>query len=275
VDVLETAKTDANAIVGKMVGRSISDFFPQKSSNIGETILEVENLSARGLYQNVSFKLRKGEILGFAGLVGAGRTEVACGLCGLLKTESRKVRINGKSVAIHRYSDAIKNGLVYLSEDRKQLGLFLRMKVKQNISSTNLRGISGQVFIKNEKETDVAKNYSKKLNIRLHTVEQKVASLSGGNQQKIMVAKWLYTAPKVFILDEPTRGIDVGAKTEIHNMLRELASENTGIIIISSELPEIVGMCDRVVVMRENKVMGEIEGDAISEESIMKLATAV
>jgi ribose transport system ATP-binding protein len=258
-----------------MVGRSISDFFPPKSSGIGETIFEVEDLSARGLYQHVNFKLRKGEILGFAGLVGAGRTEVACGLCGLLKTESCKVRIDGKGASIRRYSDAIKNGLVYLSEDRKQLGLFLRMKVKQNISSTNLRGISGQVFIKNEKETDVAKNYSKKLNIRLHTVEQKVASLSGGNQQKIMVAKWLNTSPKVFILDEPTRGIDVGAKTEIHNMLRQLASENTGIIIISSELPEIVGMCDRVIVMRENKVMGEIEGDAITEESIMKLATAV
>ncbi|MDR1903359.1 MAG: sugar ABC transporter ATP-binding protein [Treponema sp.] len=275
VDVLNTSETDANTIVGKMVGRSISDFYPPKSGGVGDVILDVENLTVPGLYENISFKLKKGEILGFSGLVGAGRTEVACGLCGLMKTKSARVRINGEPVSIRKYSDAIKNGLVYLCEDRKQLGLFLRMKIKQNISSTNLKGISGKFFIKGEKETDVAKSYSEKLNIKLSTVEQKVASLSGGNQQKIMVAKWLYTNPKVFILDEPTRGIDVGAKAEIHNMLRGLVSGDTGVIIISSELPEIIGMCDRVIVMRENKVMGEIEGKAITEESIMKLATAV
>ena len=275
VDVLNTKETNPSTVVSKMVGRDISDFYPPKSTNIGETILEVENLCAPGLYHNISFRLRKGEILGFSGLIGAGRTEVAFGICGLIKTISGILRINGKEVTIRSYSDAINNGLVYLSEDRKQLGLFLRMKVKQNICSTNLKGISGKVFIKNDKEIDVAKKYVDQLNIRLNNVEQKVASLSGGNQQKIMVAKWLYTTPKVFILDEPTRGIDVGAKTEIHNMLRLLASEGTGIIIISSELQEIIGMCDRVIIMRENNIMGEIQGDGITEEGIMKMATAV
>jgi ribose transport system ATP-binding protein len=272
VDVLNAKDTDPNAIVGKMVGRSISEFFPPKSTKIGKTILEVENLSAPGLYQDVAFRLRRGEILGFAGLVGAGRTEVACGLCGLIKTDSAKVKLEGKEIKIKKYADAIKNGLVYLTEDRKTLGLFLKMKVKQNISSTNLAGITGKIFIRNDRENEVAKKYTKRLNIKLATVEQKLTSLSGGNQQKTMVAKWLYTEPKVFILDEPTRGIDVGAKTEIHNMLRELSDGGTGIIVISSELPEIIGMCDRVVVMRENKVMGELEGSAIAEESIMKLA---
>jgi ribose transport system ATP-binding protein len=237
--------------------------------------LEVEGLSSPGLFRDVGFTLRRGEILGFAGLVGAGRTEVACALCGLLKADSGRIRIEGRPVTIRNYSDAIKNGLVYLTEDRKQLGLFLKMKVKQNISATNLRQVAGRLFIRGEGEASVAREYAHRLNIKLSSVDQRVDSLSGGNQQKIMVAKWLFTAPKVFILDEPTRGIDVGAKTEIHKMLRALCDENTGVIVISSELPEIVGMCDRVVVMRENKVMGELEGQDIGEENIMKLATAV
>jgi ribose transport system ATP-binding protein len=275
VEVLTAKETSPAAVVNKMVGRDFSSFYPPKSAVLGETILEVKKLSVPGLFHNVSFKLRRGEILGFAGLVGAGRTELACALCGLLGAESRDITIDGKPAAIRNYSDAIKNGLVYLCEDRKQLGLFLRMKVKENISSTNLRGISGTFFIQKKRELDVAKNYSQKLNIKLSTVEQKVASLSGGNQQKIMVAKWLNTAPRVFILDEPTRGIDVKAKSEIHTMLRDLASGGTGIIVISSELLEIVGMCDRVMVMRENAVMGELAGKDINGESIMHLATAV
>ena len=275
VEVLAAKETSPAAVVNKMVGRDFSSFYPPKNAAPGETILEVKNLGVPNLFHNVSFKLRRGEILGFAGLVGAGRTELACALCGLMKAESRDITIDGRPAVIRDYSDAIKNGLVYLCEDRKQLGLFLRMKVKENISSTNLRGISGKFFIQKERERDVAKNYSRRLNIKLSTVEQKVASLSGGNQQKIMVAKWLNTAPRVFILDEPTRGIDVKAKAEIHTMLRDLASGGTGIIVISSELPEIIGMCDRVMVMRENAVMGELAGDGINGESIMHLATAV
>ncbi|MDR1930188.1 MAG: sugar ABC transporter ATP-binding protein [Treponema sp.] len=275
IDTLTTAESTPNTVVGKMVGRNISDFYPQKSSGIGENILEVEGLTVQGLCRDLNFTLRRGEILGLAGLVGAGRTEVICGLCGLIKSETKRVAINGQTVTIKNYSDAIKNGLVYLSEDRKLLGLFLKMMVKQNISATNLKSIRKQIFLNVGKESKIAENYVSKLNIKLHTVDQRVNALSGGNQQKIMVAKWLNTNPRVFILDEPTRGIDIGAKTEIHNMLRDLCNNDTGIIIISSELPEIIGMCDRVMVMHENKIMGEIEGGEINEEAIMKLATAV
>jgi ribose transport system ATP-binding protein len=275
MDVLNTSETDANAIVSKMVGRNITDFYPPKSTGFGGKILEVEGLSVPGLFSDFGFFLRKGEILGLAGLVGAGRTEMICGLCGLLKSEVKSVKVDGQAVKIKNYSDAIKSGIVYLSEDRKQLGLFLKMKVLHNISVTNLRRITQKIFLKNEKEVSVAKEYVSRLNIKLADVAQKINSLSGGNQQKIMVAKWLNTYPKVFILDEPTRGIDIGAKTEIHNMLRELCNQGTGIIIVSSELPEIIGMCDRVIVMHENKISGEISGNNINEEKIMKLATAV
>ncbi|MDR1509065.1 MAG: sugar ABC transporter ATP-binding protein [Synergistaceae bacterium] len=275
VETLKTSGTDANGVVSRMVGRSISEFYPPKSRAFGPDILEVEGLSSRNLFQNVSFKLKKGEILGFSGLVGAGRTEVASGLCGLLEADRRSIKLNGRRIVIRNYSDAIKQGIVYLTEDRKALGLFLKLQVKKNITSTNLKGVTNGFFISNEAEIRTAAEYAEKLNIKLSTVEQKVDSLSGGNQQKIMVAKWLYTAPKIFILDEPTRGIDVGAKSEIHNMLRELCDAGTGIIIISSELTEIVGMCDRVIVMCENRVMGEVTGGDIAEETIMKLATAV
>jgi ribose transport system ATP-binding protein len=275
VETLKTSDTDANGVVSRMVGRSISEFYPPKSRAFGSNIMEVERLSSPGFFQNVSFNLRRGEILGFSGLVGAGRTEVMRGLCGLLEANDRSIKLDGRPISIRNYSDAIKQGIVYLTEDRKTLGLFLKMQVKKNITSTNLGGITSGFFINGESEARVAAEYSKKLNIKLSTVEQRVDSLSGGNQQKIMVAKWLYTAPKIFILDEPTRGIDVGAKSEIHNMLRELCDAGTGIIIVSSELPEIIGMCDRVIVMRENRVMGEVSDSGITEETIMKLATAV
>lgn len=275
IDTVVTAQTTPEEIVNKMVGRVISCLYPEKSKHVGDLILEARNLTVKGLFEDVSFQLRRGEILGFAGLVGAGRTEVACGLCGLYKLDQGEIFLEGKKIKINNFSSAIHHGITYLTEDRKQHGLFLKMKLKHNISSTNLRNITKGVLISNEKETVLAQKYIKKLNIKAKDVEQRVNNLSGGNQQKVMIAKWLYTEPKVFILDEPTRGIDVGAKSEIHNMLRTLCDEGKGVIIISSELPEIIGLCDRVVVMHEGRVIGESQGIDINEAKLIKMATAI
>ena len=275
IDTLVTKDTNPEEVVGKMVGRVISSFYPPKSKKIGDVILEAKDLTIKGMFENVSFKLRQGEILGFAGLVGAGRTEAVCGLCGLRKLDYGEVFIKGKKVKIKNYSDAIKNGIAYLTEDRKKQGLFLKMKLKQNISSTNLKKITSGSFLNNERESKLAKKFVDRLNIKTSSVENRVNFLSGGNQQKVMIAKWLYTEPKVFILDEPTRGIDVGAKSEIHNMLRKLSDEGQGITIISSELPEIIGLCDRVIIMHEGKVVGEVTGDDMNEHKLVSMASAI
>ncbi len=275
IDTLETRKTTPEEVVNKMVGRVVSTLYPKKSDKVGDTILEAKNLTCKGLFEDVSFNLREGEILGFAGLVGAGRTEVACGLCGLYKLDEGQVFLTGKKLSIKKYSDAIDAGISYMTEDRKQNGLFLRMELKRNISSTRLRNVTRGFLINNGMEAAAARRMLKKLNIKAKDENQKVNDLSGGNQQRVMIAKWLHTEPKVFILDEPTRGVDVGAKSEIHNMLRTLCDEGKGIIIISSELPEIIGMCDRVITMHEGRVVGESKGDELTEAKLITLATAI
>jgi ribose transport system ATP-binding protein len=196
-------------------------------------------------------------------------------MCGLRKLDSGEVFMNGEKLKIRSYSDAIKKGIAYLTEDRKIQGLFLRMKLKQNICATNLKKITKGLLINNKKESKYAVEYVDKLDIKTSSVENQVNYLSGGNQQKVMFAKWLYTQPKVFALDEPTRGIDVGAKSEIHNMLRDLCDQGKGIIVISSELPEIIGLCDRVIVMHEGKVVGEVTSDEINEHKLVRMASAI
>ncbi len=275
IDTLNISETTAGEVVGKMVGRVISKFYPPKSEFIGDVILEAKNLTIKDLFDDVSFTLKKGEILGFAGLIGAGRTEAICGMCGLRKLDSGEVIMNGEKLKIRSYSDAIKKGIAYLTEDRKIQGLFLRMKLKQNICATNLKKITKGLLINNKKESKYAVEYVDKLDIKTSSVENQVNYLSGGNQQKVMFAKWLYTQPKVFALDEPTRGIDVGAKSEIHNMLRDLCDQGKGIIVISSELPEIIGLCDRVIVMHEGKVVGEVTSDEINEHKLVRMASAI
>lgn len=275
IDTLNTDETTAEEIVGKMVGRTITNYYPPKSENIENVILEAKNLTIKGHFEDVSFKLKKGEILGITGLVGAGRTEVLCGMCGLRKLDSGEVIMGGEKLKISNYSDAIKKGISYLTEDRKKQGLFLRMSLKQNISATNLKNITRGLLINNNKESKTAEEYVNKLGIKASSVEDKVNFLSGGNQQKVMFAKWLYTTPKVFALDEPTRGIDVGAKSEIHNMLRDLCNEGMGIIVISSELPEIIGLCDRAIVMHEGKVVGEATKDDLNEQTLITMASAI
>jgi ribose transport system ATP-binding protein len=275
VDTLDTDKTNFEEIVNKMVGRIITNFYPPKSERVGDVIFEVKGLTYKGLFKDVSFNLREGEILGLSGLVGAGRTEVACSICGIFKLDEGEIYLKNKKVRIKTFAEAIRNGITYLTEDRKLQGLFLQMSIKKNITATNLKKVTTGLAINDKLESQYAAEFTKKLNIKIANVEQKVNSLSGGNQQKVMIAKWLYTNPKVLIMDEPTRGIDVGAKSEIHNMLRDLANQGMAIIVISSELPEIIGLCDRVLVMHDGKVTGELSKAELCEERIIALATAI
>ena len=271
ITTLNTAETNPDQVVSLMVGREIKEMYPPKADRIGKEIFRVENISSDKV-QNVSFALHEGEVLGFAGLVGAGRTELAQTICGILPKHCGEIYLEGKKIEINSLEDAIKHKIGYVTEDRKQYGLFLKLPVAHNVSAIHLKYDYKRLLIERQKELSLAQEFVKKLNVKTSSYLQLVMSLSGGNQQKVMIAKWLAINPRILILDEPTRGIDVGAKAEIHTLLRELAKNGIGIILISSEMPEIIGMCDRVIVMREGRVTGELSGDKITEENIMQLA---
>lgn len=266
-------------VVRRMVGREITQLYPDKlgaDEVSAETILEVDDIGDGTRFQNVSFNLRKGEILGIGGLIGSGRTEIAEGICGLRPCTSGAVRLHGKAQKISSYSDAVKAGVVYLSEDRKGSGVFLDMSIAQNISVLDLKALTNAAGLLNGRaEATLAEDFAKRLAVRMSGVEAPVKSLSGGNQQKVAIAKQLAVNPKVILMDEPTRGIDVGAKTEIHRLLRELARSGIGIVVISSEMPELLGLCDRVLVVREGRIAGELGVDAMSEEAVIRLASGL
>ena len=240
-----------------------------------KSFLKLRNFNRKNVYENINFNLKKGEILGLVGLIGAGRTEVACGICGIDKTDSGEVYIEGKKLKITNYQNAIDNGLVYMTEDRKKQGLFLDFSTRKNLTCTRLDKVPNKRFINNKKEMQIANQFIEKMRIKTASGEQKVSNLSGGNQQKVMLSKWLFADPKVMILDEPTRGIDVGEKTQIHKMLRKFANEGIGIIIISSELPEIIGMSDRALVMHQGKIKGELFHEEICEKKIITIASGM
>lgn len=260
-------------IINAMVGRKIETMYPPKTTFIGEEILKAEHLTRKGVFNDISFTLRKGEILGFAGLVGAGRSEVMRSMCGIDPLTSGDIFINGKKMNFKCYKDSINAGMSYITEDRKLQGLFLEMSIKNNISSANLQGISKGIFVDEKKESSLAMEYVNKLSIKISSVDSPINSLSGGNQQKVMLGKWLSIKPKIIIMDEPTRGIDVGAKAEIHKFLRQLSNEGVGVIIVSSELPEVMGVCDKIVVLHEGQMRGCLSSDEFSEELIMKYAS--
>lgn len=274
VTTMNTSEINSDDIIKAMVGRELGTLYPPKSSKIEDEnpILTVHNISG-SLFHNISFNLRRGEILGFAGLVGAGRSEVMRGLCAIDGVPDGKITLNGKDQKFKTYRDAISAGICYLTEDRKTQGLFLEMSIRQNMSSANLDGVSSGMWLDRKKENKMVGEYVKQLAIKIPGVEYSISSLSGGNQQKCLVGKWLSLNPKVIIMDEPTRGIDVGAKSEIHNLLRKLAEEGVGVIVVSSELPEVIGVSDRIAVMHEGELAGFLEGDNVSEENIMKLAS--
>ena len=264
---------DLDNIIKLMVGRDLVSKFPPKDTTIGEEIFRVENISSKGLLKNCSFNVKSGEILGVAGLMGAGRTELMRAVTGADKKESGEVFIRGEKVEIKNFGDAVDNHIAYLSEDRKGQGLVLLFDVKQNITLANLDRIKKNGLLNLSKEKKDAAELVEALNIKTPSIRQKVRNLSGGNQQKVVVAKWLYTECDILIFDEPTRGIDVGAKVEIYKLMLELAKRGKAIIMISSELPEILGMSDRIVVMHEGEISGELSIEEADQVKILYLAT--
>jgi len=260
-------------IIRLMVGRELNQMIPKVPAPIGDVVLEVRNVSSQNKLHDVSLTVRKGEIVGLAGLVGAGRTELARAIFGADPIDSGEVLLEGRPVRVRSPQDAIKLGIGLVTEDRKAQGLVLGMAVRENITLANLRALTRFNFIMAGREREVAQKFVTELSIRTPSIEQAVQNLSGGNQQKVVLAKWLFTQSKVLIFDEPTRGIDVGAKTEIYQLMNSLAAQGVGIIMISSELPEVIGMSDRIYVMHEGRVAGELSAAEATQERIMQLAT--
>ena len=260
-------------IIKLMVGRELKDAIPKVAAEQGEVALEVKHLTRKGVLHDISFTVRKGEVLGIAGLVGAGRTETARVIFGADPMDSGNIEVFGQPVRIRSPQDAIKHGIGLVTEDRKQQGLVLGMVVRENTTLANLDFLSSLGFIRRGEERSVAEKYKTDLAIKTPTIEQTVHNLSGGNQQKVVLAKWLFTGSKILIFDEPTRGIDVGAKAEIYKLMNELAKNGVAIIMISSELPEVLGMSDRIIVMHEGRLTGELSRADATQEKIMHLAT--
>ena len=281
IETLDKKKDDIteDRIIKGMVGRELADRFPKrKDVQIGDVLMEVKNWNVyhplyteRKVVDNVSFKVRKGEVVGISGLMGAGRTELAMSIFGKSygTSISGELYINGEKKSLKNPREAIDNGIAYVTEDRKGNGLILSKSIKENTTLANLDSISNKSVIDQNKEYFVAEEYRKKLNTKTPTVEQLVGNLSGGNQQKVLLAKWMFTEPDVLILDEPTRGIDVGAKYEIYCIINQLAAEGKSVIMISSELPEVLGMSDRIYVMNEGRMVAELDASEATQEVIM------
>ncbi len=266
-------------IIRGMVGRDLTHRFPPRDSKIGKTIFEVRDWNVyhpqhedRKVSDNINLHVKRGEVVGLAGLMGSGRTELAMSIFGHAygRQISGQVIKDGKELNLNTIDKAIANGIAYATEDRKTYGLILIEDVKKNISLANLDAISDSYVINQPKELTVTREYRDKLNIKCSSILQKTVNLSGGNQQKVVLSKWLFSKPDILILDEPTRGIDVGAKYEIYTIINQLADEGKGIILISSELPEILGVCDRIYVMSDGKIVGEMPAKEASQEKIMK-----
>ena len=274
-----TQEITEDRIIKGMVGRDMEDRYPKRDPKIGDVLLEVKNWNVfhqnhrdRQFLHDVAFNVRAGEVVGIAGLMGAGRTETAMSIFG--KSWGHKitgdVSMHGKPVDVSTIPKAISAGLAYVTEDRKHLGLVLQNNIKENTTLANLDGVSSGTVIDDRMEAKVASDYRQKRRIRSHSIYQEAVNLSGGNQQKVVLSKWLFTNPEILILDEPTRGIDVGAKFEIYTIINQLAAEGKGILMISSEMPELLGTCDRIYVMNEGRIVAELTKEEASQESIMR-----
>ncbi|MFP3356053.1 sugar ABC transporter ATP-binding protein [Planococcus sp. SIMBA_143] len=267
------SETSFEEIVQLMVGRELGDRFPERSSAIGDVKLSVKGLSRKDCFEDISFDIHKGEIVSIAGLMGAGRTEVAQSLFGYKKADSGTVELDGKPAKIDNPQKAKELGIGYVTEDRKSEGLIVDFTVEENISMANFESISKKGLLSKDKERSLYDRMVKRLGIRTSGPDQAAKSLSGGNQQKVVIAKWLGIEPDVLILDEPTRGVDVGAKKEIYSIINELAARGVAILMISSELPEVIGMADRVLVMHEGKLTADLPKQEVTQETIMHYAT--
>ena len=265
-------KITRDKIIELMVGRSLDMEYPPRTAKPAEPILEVKNLCRRQQLKNISFTLHRGEILGFAGLVGAGRTELAEAIFGADPADSGEIILNGQSVKIRSTLQAKNLSIGMVTEDRKETGLVLPMDVTENTTITDLKSVSKGIILDKKAEEKIAQKYVDALKTKTPTLHQKINNLSGGNQQKVALSKWLYSNSDILILDEPTRGIDVGAKFDIYCLMNELTEQGKAIIMISSELPEVLGMADRVLVMHGGEIKGELTGDDMTAEKVMKLA---
>ncbi len=267
------ADITVDKIVQMVIGRSLEQMYPKLEAEHGDIILKVENLTRIGLFKNVSFELHKGEILGFFGLVGAGRSEVMQTIFGIDSKTSGDVFINGEKVNIANPSDAMNHSLAYLPEDRQIQGTILAMNIRENITLPIIDRISRHIFLDRNREFEITDEYGKHIEIRASGWEQLVEDLSGGNQQKVVLAKWIATKPRILIMDEPTKGIDVATKATVHNFISELAKQGIAVILISSELPEILGMSNNIIVMHEGVVTAKFTREEANSEKIIKAAT--
>ena len=260
-------------VIQEMVGREVEEFFAKTTAEMGAPVVKVENLGKEGVFSGINFEVRAGEVLGFAGLVGSRRTDVGLALFGIEPADEGRILLEGEEVHIKSPKQALELGVAYMSEDRRQLGLVLAMSITTNITLPTLKSyLNGLGLVQKQKEKSVAEKFKERLSIRTPSLETPVAQLSGGNQQKVMLAKWLNASPKLLILDEPTRGIDVGAKADVHQLVDELARQGLAIIVISSDLPEVLSMSDRILVMREGRQMGVFSRDEATQEVIMTAA---
>jgi ribose transport system ATP-binding protein len=270
----EAATMETDEMARRMVGRELKEIFPEKKPPSGDVVLSVRHLSVENLLRDISFELGKGEILGFAGLIGAGRTEVAETIMGLRRAASGDILVDGRPLIVKKPSDAVKAGISYLSEDRQGSGILTAFDIVKNTTIVSLKNYA-KPFIDQKAETKKTNFYIDRFNVKAPSLSARLEQLSGGNQQKISLAKSIDTNPRIIIVDEPTRGIDVKAKHDIYAFIRELADSGLSVIFISSELEELIGMCDRVLVMKEGRIAGELSGQDVSEEEIMYFATGI
>jgi ABC-type sugar transport system ATPase subunit len=268
---------DEDYLVTKMVGRKLENIYGrrQKDEEIGNVIFEAGNLTRDGVFSDVSFSVKSGEIVGFSGLIGAGRTEVGRAIFGAEPLDSGKLILEGKEIKSKNTMSAIHNGIGYMSEDRKTQGLYLNFSIKDNLISNHLQDFCRSSFLNEKLIEENAYSCVKSFGVATPNIYQLICNLSGGNQQKVLLATWFGIKPKLLIVDEPTRGVDIGAKSDIYKLLRELAKTGVGIIMISSDLPEVLGASDRIIVMRDGKVVGELSKDEANEENVISLAAGV
>jgi rhamnose transport system ATP-binding protein len=269
----KVSETNVDEIVAAMVGREVAELFPKTAAEIGAPVLEVEGLNSTGVFRDVSFTVRAGEIVGLAGLVGAGRSEIARAVFGVDGYESGVVRVNGIDVPPRNPRAAIKAGMAFIPEDRRKQGLVIDASVTRNVAGVIRQGLAKAGLLSAAAENKAAGPWASRLEVKTSALDMTAATMSGGNQQKVVIAKWLATSPKLLIIDEPTRGIDIGTKSEVHRLLSELAGQGLAILMISSELPEVLGMADRVLVVCEGRITADLDRDEATPETVMYAAT--
>lgn len=267
------AETTMDRVVADMVGRSLTEYYPDRTVTPGEVIFEINNLNSAGVFHDVSFTIREGEILGIAGLMGAGRTEIMRALFGVDKKDSCEIKIHGQAMTIDNPSDAIKAGIGFITENRKTEGLILDFSIGDNISLPSIEKFASHKYVRRGAENKFTEMLAKRLGVKAQSLTEPVGTLSGGNQQKVVIAKWIGMKPAILIMDEPTRGIDVGAKRDIYDLMNELTAAGVAIIMVSSELPEVIGMSDRIMVIREGSIAGVLDRSEATQEKIITLAT--